>query len=122
MSSQTALSKSMRDLTRRIRQFNKVRDWEQFHSPKNLAMALCAESAELLEHFLWLTEKQSRMLDRTKLNQIREEVGDVMIHLLNLSDKLGVDPIKAANDKIRKNEIKYPADLVRGKSLKYSEY
>ncbi len=122
VSSQTALSKTVRDLTRRIREFNKVRDWEKFHSPKNLAMALCAESAELLEHFLWLSEKQSRMPDRTKLNQIEEEVGDVMIHLLNLADKLGIDPIKAANDKIRKNEIKYPADRVRGKALKYSEY
>jgi NTP pyrophosphatase (non-canonical NTP hydrolase) len=98
------------------------RDWEQFHSPKNLAMALSVEASEVVEHFQWLTEEQSKSLSSGKLAEVREEIGDVMIYLTELSAKLGIDPVEAAKAKLEINEQKYPADLVRGKASKYVEY
>ena len=112
----------MENLKRAIRQFVSERDWEQFHSPKNLAMALSVEVSEIVEHFQWLTQEQSRNLPPEKLKEVAEEVGDAMIYLVELSDELGVDPIKAATDKVSPNSSKYPADLVRGKAAKYTEY
>lgn len=112
----------MKDLILELRDFAKERDWEQFHSPKNLAMALVVEAAEIVEHFQWLTEEQSKSLDAEKVIQIKEEIADVMIFLTNLADKLGIDPLEAAKEKIKKNRKKYPANLVRGKALKYTEY
>lgn len=112
----------MRDLKALIGAFIEERDWEQFHSPKNLAMALSVEVAEITEHFQWLTEEQSQNLPPEKVAEIREEVGDVMIYLTELADKLGIDPLEAAKAKLRINEQKYPATLVRGKASKYTEY
>lgn len=112
----------MDDLRRKLRRFIADRDWEQFHSPKNLAMALSVEVAEVLEHFQWLTEQESSDLPDDKLAEIREEVGDILIYLVRLADVLGIDPLDAANDKIEKNNRKYPADKVKGKALKYDEY
>ena len=112
----------MKELIRELREFAKERDWEQFHSPKNLAMALSVEVAEIVEIFQWLTQDESRNLDPEKLKRVKEEIADVMIFLTNLSDKLGIDPIETAKAKIKKNEKNYPADKVRGKALKYSEY
>ena len=112
----------MDELIKKIRAFNKERDWEQFHSPKNLAMALNVEVAEIAEHFQWLTENDSTNLPPEKLNEVKEEIGDVMIFLLNLSDKLEIDPIQAASEKLEKNKLKYPVEKVKGKSLKYTEY
>ncbi len=112
----------MEDLRSAIRSFIRERDWEQFHSPKNLAMALSVEASEIVEHFQWLTEEQSRNLPPEKLAEVREEIGDVMIYLTELADKLGVDPAEAARSKLEINKQKYPAALVRGKSAKYSEY
>ena len=109
-------------LKRKVRQFAADRDWEQFHSPKNLAMALSVEVAELVEHFQWLTEEQSRNLDARKLERVRLELADVFIYLLRISDRLDVDLLGAAADKIVLNEKKYPADRVRGSSRKYDEY
>jgi len=105
-----------------IRQFVGDRDWEQFHTPKNLAMALSVEVSEIMEHFQWLTPKQSRNLPPEKIEDVAEEIGDVMIYLVELSEELGIDPIMAATDKVRANSSKYPADLVRGKAAKYTEY
>ena len=110
------------DLIKKIREFRLERDWDQYHSPKNLAMALIAEAGELVEHFQWLTEKESRSLPPDKIAAIEEEVGDVLIYLANLCDKLAIDPIGAAHDKLEKNRGKYPVSLVRGKSSKYNEY
>ena len=110
------------ELQARVRRFAAERDWEQFHSPKNLAMALSVEVAELVEHFQWLTEEQSRTLDAQRLEQVRLELADVFIYLLRISDRLGVDLLRAAADKIVLNEQKYPADRVRGSSRKYDEY
>lgn len=86
-------------IRQKIRRFNKARNWEQFHSPKNLAMALSVEAAELLEHFQWLTPEESRNLPPEKLRQIEEEIGDIMVYLINLSDKLDIDPLRAADKK-----------------------
>jgi dCTP diphosphatase len=88
------------DLGNAIKAFIEERDWEQFHSPKNLAMALSVEVAEIVEHFQWLTEEQSRNPPPEKLAEIREEIGDVMIYLVELADKLGVDPVEAAKAKL----------------------
>lgn len=109
-------------LTTSLRSFAELRDWNQFHSPKNLAMALSVEVAEILEHFQWLTEQESSKLPEEKLAEVREEIGDVLIYLVRLADVLGIDPLEAAEDKLAKNEEKYPADKVKGKALKYTEY
>ena len=106
----------------RLRRFADERDWDQFHSPKNLAMALIVEAAELVEHFQWLTEKQSQTLPADKLAEVEQEIADIQIYLIRLADKLGVDIDKAVSAKIKLNEKKYPAEKVRGKAGKYSDY
>ena len=112
----------MNDLRDAIRVFIEERDWEQFHSPKNLAMALSVEASEIVEHFQWLTEEQSRNLSPDKLTEVREEIGDVMIYLTELADALGIDPVEAAREKVEINNSKYPAALVKGKAAKYTDY
>jgi dCTP diphosphatase len=112
----------LKDLRSAIGAFIRERDWEQFHSPKNLAMALSVEVAEIVEHFQWLTEEQSKDLPPEKLAEVREEIGDVMIYLTELADMLGIDPVEAAKAKVLINDQKYPADLVKGKASKYTEY
>jgi NTP pyrophosphatase (non-canonical NTP hydrolase) len=110
------------DLRSAIGTFIRERDWEQFHSPKNLAMALSMEVAEIVEHFQWLTEEESKNLTPEKLAEIREEIGEVMIYLTELADKLGVDPVEAAKAKVAINGQKYPAEVVKGKASKYTDY
>lgn len=97
---------SLRDA---LRDFAAARDWRQFHTPKNLAMAMIVEAAELVEHFQWLTAEQSLDLPANKLAEVRDEVADTLIYLVEFADVLGIDPIAAARDKIAKNAIKYPA-------------
>jgi len=116
------MSEALRALQQRVAAFAAARDWEPFHSPKNLAMALSVEAAELVEEFQWLTEEQSRALDAERRERVRLELADVFIYLLRIADKLGVDLVGAANDKIVLNEKKYPADRVRGDARKYTEY
>ena len=99
----------LRILREVIKAFIEERDWEQFHSPKNLAMALSVEVSEIVEHFQWLTQEQSRNLPPEKLFEIREEIGDVMIYLTELSNKLNIDPVEAAVAKMEKNQKKYSA-------------
>jgi NTP pyrophosphatase (non-canonical NTP hydrolase) len=105
-----------------LRRFADERDWNQFHTPKNLTMALMVEVAELMEHFQWLSEEQSVNLDDTKKQAVAEELADVLLYLIRLSDKLNVDLMKAALAKLEKNALKYPADKVRGSAKKYNEY
>src|SRR5215207_575068 len=112
----------LEDLRSAISAFIQERDWEQFHSPKNLAMALSVEVAEIVEHFQWLTEEDSKNLPPEKVAEVREEIGDVMIYLTELAQKLGIDPVEAAKAKVEINGKKYPADLVKGKASKYTEY
>ena len=107
-------------LKQRLREFAQARDWDQFHAPKNLAVALSVEAAELVEHFQWLTEQESARLSRETRQQVALEMADVFIYLLCLADKLDVDLISAAWCKIDLNEKKYPADEVRGKASKRS--
>lgn len=105
----------------RIRQFADERDWQQYHSPKNLAMALIVEAAELVEHFQWLTEEQSQTLAPEKLAQVSDELADIQIYLIRIADQLKVDLLEAVDKKIEKNAVKYPADKVRGSAKKYNE-
>ncbi|HET7924352.1 MAG TPA: nucleotide pyrophosphohydrolase [Rhodanobacteraceae bacterium] len=116
------MSEALRALQQRLAAFAAARDWEQFHSPKNLAMALSVEVAELVEEFQWLTEAESNALDAERHDRVRLELADVFIYLLRLADRLDVDLMRAADDKIALNERKYPADRVRGDSRKYTEY
>jgi NTP pyrophosphatase (non-canonical NTP hydrolase) len=109
-------------LVQRIREFAKARDWDQFHSPKNLSMALIAEAAELVEHFQWLTETQSADLSADKLEEVRLELADIFVYLLRMADKLGVNLVEAAHQKMELNEKKYPVDQVRGSAKKYTDY
>jgi dCTP diphosphatase len=112
----------LHDLALRLRQFAAERDWEQFHSPKNLAMALVAEAGELAAEFQWLTQAQSGAPDAQQLGRIRAEAADVLIYLVRLADKLGLDLLAAAAAKIEANERRYPAEKVRGSAKKYDEY
>ena len=89
----------MEELKHNLRKFAEDRDWDQFHSPKNLAMALSVEVSEIVETFQWLTEEESYNLTGDRLENIKNEIGDVLIYLVRLSDKLGIDPLAAANEK-----------------------
>lgn len=110
------------DLKRELREFAKARDWEQFHSPKNLSMALSVEAAELVEHFQWMTEEQSARLDPEKHSAVALEMADIFIFLLRLADRLGVNLVEATRQKVALNHQRYPEGKVRGSSKKYSEY
>lgn len=112
----------MQELIKKIRRFVEERDWGQFHSPKNLSMALSVEVAELQEHFLWQTPEQSKKVDSDKLERIKNEVGDTLIYLLRFCDILGIDPVDAANEKLRLNAEKYPIARSKGSASKYTEY
>jgi len=112
----------LHDLTLRVRQFAAERDWEQFHTPKNLAMALVGEAGELAAEFQWLTAAQSAAPDAEQLARIRAESADVLIYLVRLADKLGFDLLAATAAKIQENERRYPIEKVRGSSKKYNEY
>jgi dCTP diphosphatase len=115
-------STPLADLSLRLRQFAAERDWEQFHTPKNLATALVAEAGELAAEFQWLTAAQSSAPTAEQLERIRAESADVLIYLVRLADKLGFDLLAAATAKIAANERRYPADKVRGSSKKYDQY
>ncbi len=112
---------SLDKLREQLREFARERDWQQFHSPKNLAMALIVEAAELLEHFQWLTEAQSQTLDPDKREQVAQELADVLLYLVRLADRLDIDLLDAAQRKLVINAQKYPADKVRGSARKYSD-
>jgi dCTP diphosphatase len=111
----------LNELLIEIRKFNRERDWDQYHSPKNLATSILIEAAELAEVFQWLTEEESWKPGGKALKDAEDEVADVFIYLLNLADKLGIDPVKAARQKLVKNAEKYPTDTARGSRLKYTE-
>ncbi len=117
----TTMTTPLQPLIESLRAFAQARDWEQFHTPKNLACALSVEASELLEHFQWLTEAQSQSLSANKKQEIAAEAADVFLYLLQLCDKLGIDLISAAQAKMLVNAEKYPAVLARGSSKKYTE-
>ena len=109
------------DLRDVICAFAQARDWEQFHTPKNLVMALSVETAELMEHFQWLTAAQSASLSAKNKEEVAQEIGDVLIYLTRLADVLGIDPLQAAFDKIESNAVKYPVDKSKGNNTKYDK-
>ncbi len=112
----------IKEIQKRLREFAEERNWEQSHSPKNLTMALCAEAAELLELFQWLTEEQSREIADSEgdMARVGEEVADVFIYLARLADKLGIDIEKEVFKKMALNEKKYPVELSRDNAVKYN--
>jgi len=116
------MKRSIDSLTKELRVFAKERDWEQFHSPKNLSMALVVEVSEILEIFQWLTPEESNKIKGEKLARVKEEIGDVMIYLTRLADCLSISPLEAAFEKLEKNRNKYPVDKARGNAKKYTEF
>jgi dCTP diphosphatase len=110
---------ALRDI---VRQFAEERDWQQFHTPKNLAMALSVEVAELVEHFQWLKTGEQEELDDARRTGVRHELADSLVYLIRLADRLDVDLYDAVIEKMQLNREKYPADKVRGQSRKYDQY
>jgi len=105
-----------------LRKFAKDRDWEQFHSPKNLSMALSVEASELLEHFQWMNDQASYALGDAKHELVSYEVADIFIYLLRICDQLNIDLVDVTRQKMTINDQRYPVDKVKGSSKKYSEY
>jgi NTP pyrophosphatase (non-canonical NTP hydrolase) len=116
------LQNDLAEIREIMRQFVSERDWDQFHTPKNLATALSVEASELLEPFQWLVSGDKSELDEARLTAIRHEMADVLVYLVRLADKLDVDLFQAVQEKMVLNRAKYPADQVRGDSRKYTEY
>ena len=116
------MSSELVELRDSLRVFAVERDWDQFHSPKNLASALTVEAAELLEHFQWLTEEQSRALPEELRARVAEEIADVLLYLVRLADQANVDLISVARAKMASNAAKYPVDKARGTAKKYTEF
>jgi len=114
-------SLSLESVRDRLREFAAARDWNQFHSPKNLTIALSVEAGELLEQFQWLTDQESAALADDKLEKIEAEMADVLLYLIRLADVLDVDLLTAAKAKIDENEKKYPVEKSRGSAKKYTE-
>jgi len=110
------------ELRDRLREFTREREWHRYHTPKNLAMALIVEAAELAEQFQWLTPEESGALPPEKHARVRDELADVLVYLIELADVLEVDLAAAARDKIARNAIKYPVEKARGNALKYDEF
>ncbi len=121
ISSEEKESVDLNELRDRLRAFNAKRDWDQYHSPKNLATSLVIEAAELAEIFQWLTEEESARLSAENRQHAEEEIGDVFLYLLNLADKLGIDPTEAARKKLKLNGKKYPVHKAKGNADKYTE-
>lgn len=113
---------TLSNLRNRLQAFVDERDWQQFHSPKNLAMAMIVEAAELVEHFQWMTEQESRELPDDKRELVAHEIADTFVYLLRIAEVLGIDLIEATNRKITLNAAKYPAEKARGSNAKYTAY
>lgn len=111
-----------KELQARLKAFAVERNWEQFHSPKNMVMALSGEAGELTEHFQWLTEQQSYQLDDDKKNEVGLEMADIYIYLMRLAERLDINLIEKVHEKIEINEQRYPVEKVKGSSKKYNEY
>ncbi len=116
------MADSLNELRARINAFVAERDWEQFHTPKNLAMAMIVEAAELVEQFQWDTPRESQQLTPEKLEAVSHELADTFVYLLRIAEVLNIDLIEAANQKIDLNAKKYPADKARGSNAKYTAY
>ncbi len=113
---------SLDTLRERIRAFAEARAWERYHTPKNLAIALAVEAAELLEPFQWLTPEESAALNDVQREAVRQEIADVLIYLTRLADLLDIDLLEAAADKLALNARKYPVESAHGNALKYTDF
>lgn len=113
---------NFQEITEKIRHFRDERDWAQFHNPKDMAIAISLEAGELLEHFLWKRPDEIDARIEERRSEIESEIADIAIYLTELADNLGIDLLKAMEEKIRINGEKYPAERVKGSSMKYSEY
>jgi dCTP diphosphatase len=113
---------NLEKITEKIRSFRDERDWAQFHNPKDMAIAISLEASELLQHFLWKNPKEVEACIAEKRGEIESEIADIAICLTELADNLGIDLLKAMEDKIRVNGEKYPAERVKGSAKKYTEY
>ncbi|MGP1717975.1 MAG: nucleotide pyrophosphohydrolase [Methylophilus sp.] len=113
---------SIHELRTRINNFVEERDWAQFHSPKNLAMSMIVEAAEVVEHFQWMTEQESRQLDAATKEKVGHELADTLVYLMRIAEVCGIDLIAAANAKIDLNAQKYPVDKCKGSNAKYTDY
>jgi len=116
------MADSLDALRARVNNFVTERDWAQFHSPKNLAMAMIVEAGEVVEHFQWMTEQESRQLDAQTKEQVGHELSDTLVYLLRIAEVCGIDLIEAANKKIDLNAQKYPVDKCKGSNAKYTNY
>ncbi len=116
------MSDSLNQLRARVNNFVEERDWAQFHSPKNLAMAMIVEAGEVVEHFQWMTEEQSRALDAETKEKVGQELSDTFVYLLRIAEVCGIDLIEAANKKIDLNAQKYPVEKCKGNNAKYTNY
>jgi dCTP diphosphatase len=116
------MADSLAGLQDAIEAFVAERDWAQFHTPKNLAMGVAIEAAEIMEHFLWSSGEESRSLTPQKRTEVANEIGDVLIYLLRLARTLDIDIIAAATDKLAQNRDKYPVDKAKGRSTKYVDF
>lgn len=116
------MSDSLEQLRNRINQFVEEREWAQYHSPKNLAMAMIVEAAEVVEHFQWMSEQESRNLDAATKEQVGQELSDTFVYLLRIAEVCGIDLIEAANKKIDLNAKKYPVEQCKGSNAKYTHY
>ena len=116
--------RDLKSLQKKIEKFVSDRDWTQFHSLKNLSMSLSIEAAELMEHFQWTDTDDCgpEELDRDKYDEIREEIADILIYSLMFSSEMGIDPLSAIEEKIKKNEEKYPVQKAKGSAKKYTEF
>lgn len=114
-------NKSLESLKQPLRDFADARDWRQFHSPKNLVMALCGETGELAAQFQWLTEAESASPNEKSLGKIKDEIADVQLYLIQLADKLSIDIYEECVRKLAENNAKYPIDKSKGNAKKYTE-
>ncbi len=115
------MGKTVQEITSEIRAFRDARDWMQFHAPKELVVAIAAESGELLQHFVWQNAEQSAKRVQERREAIADEIADVAILLFELADNLHIDLADAIRGKLARNEQRYPVDKARGSNLKYNE-
>lgn len=116
------MANDISELTQLLRDFAAARDWEQYHSAKNLSMAISIEAAELMEHFQWLSEAQSLQLKSETKQEVAYELADIFLYVLRMADRLDIDIVASAQAKMKLNEAKYPAELARGRADKYTAY
>jgi len=111
----------VKEITEKIKKFRDERDWMQFHDPKNMAVSIILEASELLEHFQWKTIAEVEKYARQNQADIKDEIADIALYLFELSDNLGISLIDAMEQKLKKNEMKYPVEKARGKHTKYNK-